>query len=226
MRARSMFDSGSEQHKRLDNLIKLAVAGFVTDGEGDRLFSTKGPHVMEKLNSAMEGLENLGIECKEFEDVMRKVLSGPLVNTQVFHPKIMPASIQSQQQPMLERVPDNGFIAYFMTSAGGRQQYMTFDSGFSQLTTLIRVRSRFQNKPSLRNYLDKNVQEVVLSFIVERRENPSIETDCLPSVMEKIHAAHQHFRNLGIEAKELQKMAAYILEIIEETGYEGICLMP
>ncbi|KAI4110574.1 MAG: hypothetical protein LQ339_001150 [Xanthoria mediterranea] len=126
----------------------------------------------------------------------------------------MPALFLTTKHPPQDKPTINkNLIAYFSTSIGTQtQRYMTFESGFALLCTLISARSRFRPKPGSNvdrleyDHLQKNVEEVVMGLVVEAPKPHTMHLAHSVHVFEAIEAARERFWGIGVEAPELAEM--------------------
>ncbi|KAL8650749.1 MAG: hypothetical protein Q9226_005007, partial [Calogaya cf. arnoldii] len=104
-------------------------------------------------------------------------------------------------------------IAYFSTRIGLQQrQYMSFESGFSLLCTIISARSRFlpeprsSAKPPECDYIQRNVEELAFCLVLEPPKGHTMHLSYSKNVMDAITAAQEKFRRLKIETPVLEEM--------------------
>ncbi len=127
----------------------------------------------------------------------------------------MPALLQATKAPPEDKpVINKPLIAYFTTRIGHQpQRYMTFESGFTLLCSLLSARSYFQpNNPRSNfdrlayNYLQRNVEEVVMGLVLEAPTTRTMHLARSEHVLAAIGKARERFWGSGVEAGELGEM--------------------
>ncbi|KAL8848748.1 MAG: hypothetical protein Q9221_006219 [Calogaya cf. arnoldii] len=125
----------------------------------------------------------------------------------------MPATPRATTTPQGKQTPNKELIAYFSTRVGLQQrQYMSFESGFSLLCTIISARSRFlpeprsSAKPPECDYLQRNVEELAWGLVLEPPKGHNMHLSHLKDIMDAITAAQEKFSRLKIEAPVLEEI--------------------
>ncbi|KAL8772931.1 MAG: hypothetical protein Q9209_001951 [Squamulea sp. 1 TL-2023] len=130
-----------------------------------------------------------------------------------------PTGLPSKPTPRNEHISHKVWIAYFTVGIRLEPKYMTFASGLSQLCTLISARGRFKPKSPEHEYLQKNLEEVREALVLEPSEGHGTYASYLPDIVATIRVAQEKFRQLEIDALELQEMVTEIVQAAEGHEY-------